>query len=216
MTVSSPPIPPPAPVPCRLSAETSRSTSPTPNPAGKPTTHQNHLRKAGERGGRGSQHANALSPDEADRLRTRPGRRPRALPRASRLQALELRAAIQDVGARSEPADAPRGRGARRALASLHVRFLRRAALAFSAGRVSVAMVDRSGAGRGGAGPDRAFGRKALHRRRLSIGSSSAAVTPAAGCSTTRPRTTVAGGARWRCAAIAPSRSGSPSGGARA
>ena len=44
--------------------------------------------------------------------------------------------------------------------------------------------------------------------------SGNAAATPAAGCSTTRARTTAAGGAKWRSAAIAPSSGGSRRGGA--
>ena len=93
--------------------------------------HQNHFQNP-ENVAVWLAHAKSLSPDEADRLRTGLSAGPDLLAQLL-AQALELRSAIQDVGA-AIGAGGPPPAAALTSLASLHVRFLRRSALASSPG----------------------------------------------------------------------------------
>ena len=142
MTVSSSRLPPRAPARCRSSAATSRSISPTPNPAADTDTHQNHLHDAGERR-RLARARQALS-----------ARRDATGCAPSLAAGPDLRAqtcsparspARGDPGRRrrDRPPAARRPSRARRALASLHARCLRRAALA-AGDRRAVAGAGRS------------------------------------------------------------------------
>jgi predicted RNA-binding Zn ribbon-like protein len=89
--------------------------------------HQNHLQSA-ENVVVWLEHAKTLSPDEADRLRAALSAGP-DLPAELLAQALELRSAIQDVGAAVGGGGVPPDVALTR-LAGLHVSFLRRSVLA--------------------------------------------------------------------------------------
>ena len=154
-------------------------------------------------------HARVLPPEDAEWL-TRGGAR--AMPRSGgrcSTRALELREDIYrlGVGDRRRPAGA-----AASAIESLTriARALPRARRGSrrSSGRFAWSWSAARGADRGGARADFAFGADDAVAGRSHPRQSSARARNAAGCSSTRPRTRAAAGARWKCAAIAPSRSG--------
>ena len=93
--------------------------------------HQNHFQEP-ENVMTWLAHANSLSPAEADRLRAALSAS-RDLSAELLAQALGLRSAIQDVGAAIGAGGTPPD-GALTDLSRLHVRFLRRSVLTFSAG----------------------------------------------------------------------------------